>query len=155
MKVLDIIKKYDNDENNLINILTDIQSNSLENYITEKDIKEVSEALNISQSKIISTISFYTALSLKPRGKYIIQVCNTITCHISGSLDVLEALKEELGIELGQTSKDGLFTLETSSCLGACNVSPSMRINGEVYGYLSPMKIKFILQEIKEKEGLL
>jgi len=85
--------------------------------------------------------------STNPRGNYIIRVCKSAPCHVMGAKDIIENIKKTLGIEIGETTKDKLFTLELSSCLGICDVAPAMMINDEVYGNLNPDKIKKIFKE--------
>ncbi len=154
MKIKEILEKYNNQENNIIPILTEIQAENEYHYISEEAIKEVASSLNISESKIYSVISFYTHLSCQKQGKNIIQVCASIACHINNSLNILENLKKELEITEGETTKDELFTLETCSCLGCCDKSPVIRINKKIYENLSEEKIKEIINAYRRGENL-
>ena len=99
------------------------------------------------------TASFYTMYSFDPRGKYVIRVCESPPCHILGAQTIFKAIETKLGIKEGETTKDGFFTLEGTSCLGVCSVAPAMMINDEVYGNLDEEKIGKILEQIKEKES--
>jgi NADH:ubiquinone oxidoreductase subunit E len=151
MTIKEIIHKYGNKRENLLQILHDIQNQSLQNYISEENIKTLSEKMKIPISDIKGTASFYTMYSFVPRGKYIIRVCESPPCYLLGAQTIFEAIETKLGIKEGETTKDGLFTLEGTSCLGICGVAPAM-INDEAYGNLNEKKINEILEQIQEKE---
>ncbi len=152
MTIKEIIHKYGNKRENLLQILHDIQNQSLQNYISEENIKTLSEKMKIPISDIKGTASFYTMYSFVPRGKYIIRVCESPPCYLLGAQTIFEAIETKLGIKEGETTKDGLFTLEGTSCLGICGVAPAMMINDEAYGNLNEKKINEILEQIQEKE---
>ena len=152
VKVKEIIKKHGNKRENLLQILHDIQNQSDRNYISEENIKTLSEEMKIPVSDIKGTASFYTMYSFIPRGKYIIRICESPPCHILGAQTIFDAVEKKLGIKEGETTKDGLFTLEATSCLGICGVAPAMMINDEAYGNLDEKKINEILEQIQEKE---
>jgi len=152
MIIKEIINKYGNKRENLLQILHDIQNQSLQNYISEENIKTLSEKMQIPVSDIKGTASFYTMYSFVPRGKYIIRVCESPPCHILGAQSIFDAVEKKLGIKEGEITKDGLFTLEATSCLGICGVAPAMMINDEAYGNLNEKKINEILEQIQEKE---
>lgn len=151
-RVKEIIKKHGNKRENLLQILHDIQNQSDQNYISEENIKTLSEEMKIPVSDIKGTASFYTMYSFIPRGKYIIRICESPPCHILGAQTIFDAVEIKLGIKVGETTKDGLFTLEATSCLGICGVAPAMMINDEAYGNLNEKKINEILEQIQEKE---
>jgi NADH-quinone oxidoreductase subunit E len=90
--------------------------------------------------------------SVEKRGKYVIRVCNSLPCHVTGGKEIIETLKKELGCDFSQTSKDGLFTLEETGCLGLCGVSPVIMINEEFYGNLTHDKVLDIINNIREEE---
>ena len=152
-KVKEIIKKHGNKRENLLQILHDIQNQNQENYISEENIKTLSEEMKIPVSDIKGTASFYSMYSFVPRGKYIIRICESPPCHILGAQTIFDAVEKKLGIKEGETTKDGLFTLEGTSCLGICGVAPAMMINDEAYGNLNEKKINEILEQIQEKES--
>jgi NADH:ubiquinone oxidoreductase subunit E len=106
---------------------------------------EISESLRVSGSQLYETASFYRMLSTKPRGKHVVQFCESAPCHVMGGRKIFPALKEALGLEPGQTSADGQWTLLTTSCPGVCGVGPVMMIDDEVYGNLTPKRISEIL----------
>lgn len=151
-KVKEIIKKHGNKRENLLQILHDIQNQSYQNYISEENIKTLSEEMKIPVSDIKGTASFYSMYSFIPRGKYIIRICESPPCHILGAQTIFNAVEKKLGIKEGETTKDNLFTLEATSCLGICGVAPAMMINDEAYGNLDEKKINEILEKIQEKE---
>ena len=100
-----------------------------------------------------SYMKFKTMTRFQPRGRYIIRVCASPPCHIMGSETIFEVISRELQIQKGETTTDGLFTLEETSCLGVCSVAPAVMINDTVYGHLTGEKIKNIIEQIKKKEG--
>src|SRR5665648_181986 len=153
MTIKEIINKYGNKRENLLQILHDIQNQSPQNYISEENIKTLSEKMKIPVSDIKGTASFYTMYSFDPRGKYVIRVCESPPCHILGAQTIFKAIETKLGIKEGETTKDGFFTLEGTSCLGVCSVAPAMMINDEVYGNLDEEKIGKIWEQIREKES--
>ena len=135
----------------LINVLHAIQDH-FDNFIPPEAAEELSKLMNLPPSKIYEVLTFYTMFSTKPRGKYVIRVCQSTPCHVTGGREVIEALKETLGIDFGETTEDGLFTLEYSSCLGLCGVAPVMMINDMAYGNLTPERVKAIIEELKGGE---
>uniref|UniRef100_A0A7C2K4B9 NADH-quinone oxidoreductase subunit NuoE n=1 Tax=candidate division WOR-3 bacterium TaxID=2052148 RepID=A0A7C2K4B9_UNCW3 len=148
----EILNKYGKSKDNLLYILHDIQDNNPRHYLTEEDLRAVANWLNLPYSYVHGVATFYSMFSLKPRGKYIIRVCESPTCHLMGSSDVIVELVKTLGIGIGETTKDELFTLELTSCIGVCGVAPAMMINEEVYGNLTPEKVKQIIEE-KRRES--
>jgi len=109
----------------------------------------IAAELNLPRCDIFGTMSFYSMFAWKPKGKYIIRMCQSPPCHINGAENMLQALQAELGLEVGQTTADGLFTLELSSCLGVCEVAPAMQINELVFGNLTREKIRQVLSDYR------
>ncbi len=134
----------------LINALHQIQ-NRFGNYIPVEAAKVVAEELNVAESKVYEVLTFYTMFSTKPRGKYVIRVCVNLPCHVTGGRQIVETLKETLGVDFDQTTKDGLFTLERTSCLGLCGVAPVIMVNDEYYGDLTPKKVKEIIESLRAR----
>ena len=135
----------------LINVLHAIQEH-FNNFIPPEAVEELSELMNYPPSRLYEVLTFYTMFSTKPRGKYVIRVCQSTPCHVTGGREVIEALKDVLGIDFGETTDDGLFTLEYSSCLGLCGVAPVMMINDMAYGNLTPERVKAIIEELRGGE---
>jgi len=134
----------------LINALHQIQ-NRFGNYIPVEAAKVVAEELNVAESKVYEVLTFYTMFSTKPRGKYVIRVCVNLPCHVTGGRQIVETLKETLVVDFDQTTKDGLFTLERTSCLGLCGVAPVIMVNDEYYGDLTPKKVKEIIESLRAR----
>jgi len=122
-------------------------------YISKEAVEEISSRLHIPSAHIWGAITFYHYFSLKPRGKYIISVCLGTACYVKGAERLAERINEELGIEVGQTTKDKVFTLATAFCMGCCGLAPAMTINGKVYGEVTAEKVSQILKELRSKKG--
>jgi NADH:ubiquinone oxidoreductase subunit E len=148
MTVDAIVKKHGNDREQLLSILHDIQTGSPDNSLHREELKELARIMDIPISDIVGTASFYTMFSLKPRGRHIIRLCESPPCYIAGEENILAALERKLGVTLGGTTADGLFTLEATSCLGACGVAPVMMVDDEVYGHLTESKAVAIVERI-------
>ncbi len=140
-----ILKAVEPKRENLIEILHRIQNEEEYNYIPEEAINDVAEYFGTTPSDVYGVISFYSMLSVKPRGKNIIRVCTSAPCHVMGSTTVIDMLKVILGVDVGETTVDKMFTLEVSSCLGLCDVAPAMMIHDKVYGNLTFEKIEKIV----------
>jgi NADH:ubiquinone oxidoreductase subunit F (NADH-binding)/NADH:ubiquinone oxidoreductase subunit E len=119
------------------------------NWLPLEALQLVAKELDVPYSYLYGTMSFYTMYSVTPRGKYIIRMCESAPCHVNGAENILETLKEELGIEVGETTSDGLFTLEHTACLGTCEVAPAMQINEVVFGNLTGAKVKEVLENYR------
>ncbi len=148
-RVDDIVKKYEDMKSPLIYILKDVQKEF--GYLSEPVLTKVATSTNVPLSNIYGVATFYSLFTTTPKGKYIIRCCNNAPCHVKGSKDVLDAIKNYLNTEMNETSPDGTFTLEFTSCLGLCAVAPVMMINDEVYGNLTPEKAVAILKDYKMK----
>ncbi|NIA23491.1 MAG: NADH-quinone oxidoreductase subunit NuoE [Proteobacteria bacterium] len=149
MSVTEVFNKYEPKKENLLLILHDIQDSIGSRSIDETTLKKVAEYLDMSLSQVYGVVSFYTMYSTKPRGKYIIRICQSPTCHLMGSKSLLEHLKETLKIDVNETTSDKMFTLETSSCLGVCSEAPAMMINDTVYGNLTEEKVNSVLEKLR------
>ncbi|NLJ40155.1 MAG: NAD(P)H-dependent oxidoreductase subunit E [Clostridiales bacterium] len=112
--------------------------------------KYISKELDIPVSEIYGVVTFYSQFTLKPKGKYKIGVCMGTACYVKGSQAILDEISKELNIKSGETSEDGLFTLDATRCLGACGLAPIIMINDDVYGRLSPGDIKEIIKKYKD-----
>lgn len=128
-----------------------IEEQKKEGYISEKAIKRISDETNIPVSRVYATTSFYSQLHTKKQGKYVIEICNSPSCYLNDSLNVIKFIEKELKIRSGETTKDKLFSLHICSCIGCCDKSPAMMINKKVYGKLTEEKIKKILAKLKKE----
>ena len=118
------------------------------NYIPQEALKEAARAFKVSEAQAFGVATFYSYLSVEKRGKYIIRMCESAPCHVVGGREVIKAIKRQLGIEAGETTADGKFSLEMVSCLGVCGVGPVMMVNSETYGNLTPEKAVEILSAL-------
>ncbi len=143
-KIEEIIESYGNDKSLLISILQDIQVEF--NYLPRDALEKVSEILGVPLSQVFSVASFYRALSLKPRGRHIINVCLGTACHVRGGKRLVDRIERELIVKAGETTDDFQFTLETVNCLGACALGPIMVVDGKTYGRVKPDGVSKILQ---------
>lgn len=148
MTVEHIVEQRGTGRENLIQILHDIQDGNEDNSLHADQFEALATLMGIPVADIVSTASFYTMFSLAPRGRHIIRLCESPPCYVMGSENILEAVRERLGIDVGGTTDDGQFTLETSSCLGTCGVAPAMMVDDEVYGNLTAAKAAAILDDI-------
>jgi NADH-quinone oxidoreductase subunit E len=131
----------------LLSILEEVQKEF--GYLPKSVLKDISKKLKIPLSKIYGMSTFYFLFSVKREGKNIIRVCNSPSCYINGSLNVLKFLKKQLKINVGQTTKDRKFSLELTPCIGCCDKAPAMMVNDKIYGNLTEEKIKKILKKLK------
>lgn len=145
--VLDELAKV---KGSLITILQKTQD--IYGYLPKDVIIYISERTGIAESEIMGVATFYTQFRLTPVGKYLIMLCQGTACHVNSSELILQTIKDELGIEDGETTEDGLFSLKCVACLGCCSLSPVMMINESTYGSLTPEKTKKILKELREAE---
>lgn len=152
MERTEILERFEPGQENLLMILHDLQGNNPGQYITTDDVRAVADYLNITVSSVYGVITYYSMFSLKPRGKYIIRVCRSLVCEMTGSESLIELLGRTLGIKVGSTTGDGLFTLEASECLGRCDEAPGMIVNDVFYGNLTVEKIIEIIESLREKE---
>lgn len=149
-KVEEILKKHEYRKENLIRILLDVQKEY--RYLPEDVINYIGVALQLPPAKIYGVGTFYAQFSLKPKGKYTILLCDGTACHMEGSTLLLKAIEEELNIKPGEVTKDLMFSVDQVGCLGACALAPAMVINEEVYGNLTPEKVREIIKNLKEGE---
>lgn len=138
----EILARHKPVRDNLLLILHDLQNNHPQHYISKEDIIQTAEYLNLPYSSVYGVVSYYSMFSLKPRSKYIIRVCISPVCEVERSESIINELKNILSIESGNISSDGLFTLETSECLGHCDEAPGMIINDRFFGNLNIQKLK-------------
>ncbi len=145
-----ILQKFPRSPDVLLALLHELQRANPQNYLTPEDLALAAEHLGLPLSRVHDAVTFYTMFSLRPRGKHVIRVCDSPNCLLFGAGSVVEELKKLLGVEVGETTPDGLFTLETTSCLGACGVAPVMMVDDEVFGNLTPEKVREVLARLKE-----
>jgi NADH-quinone oxidoreductase subunit E len=143
----DIFRKYPPSREYLIPILQEVQEHF--GYLSKENIYSIADYLDLPESKVFGVATFYNQFKLYPPGKYRIQICRGTACHVKGSLNLLETLKRELGIEDGMTTKDGLFSLETVACIGACSIAPVLTVNGKFHGRLDAKRVEKLVKALR------
>lgn len=137
----------------LIPILQEIQDK--QGFLSREAVVTVGKELGLPASKIYGVATFYNQFRFTPQGRYHIQVCRGTACHVKGSLAVLDALKRELKVEAGETTRDGLFSLEVVACIGACGLAPVINIDGNFHANLTTQMIPGILNQYKKQSSSL
>ncbi len=143
-----VLEEYAPVKGSLITILQHTQD--IYGYLPKEAIERIADRTGIATSEIMGVGTFYTQFRFQPVGKYLIMLCQGTACHVNSSELILQTIRDELGIEDGQTTADGLFSLKCVACLGCCSLSPVMMINEDTYGSLTPDKTKNILKELRE-----
>ncbi len=144
-QVKKICYKFGNNKNELINILH--QSQLIMGYLPEDMQRYIAELLRIPVSKVYGVVTFYTFFTMSPKGRFPVSVCMGTACYVRGSEKILEEFKRVLGIDVGQTTADGKFSLDCLRCVGACGLAPVVTIGEKVYGRLDPIDVRKILEE--------
>jgi NADH:ubiquinone oxidoreductase subunit E len=138
-------------EERLLSILEAIQQKW--RYLPEEALRVVAQELQIPLSRVYGVATFYGAFSLEPKGKHLISVCHGTACHVRGAGQLTERLEKALGVKEGETTEDGLFTLESVRCLGCCSLSPVISIDGTTYGRVKPEQVLEIVAQWKGGKG--
>lgn len=150
IRVKEILKKYpEGKERSAVMPLLWLAQEQNDNWISTDAMNHIAEILHIPPMQVYEVANFYTMYNKEPIGKYLIQVCRTTPCWLCGSNDILQVFKEELCIEIGDTTEDGLFTLVEVECLGACTAAPVAQINDEYYENLTKENIIEILHDLR------
>lgn len=147
----DVLNEYADVPGSLITILQNAQE--VYGYLPKDVIYHIAERIGSTPAEVMGVATFYSQFRLTPIGKYLIMSCQGTACHVNGSERVSEAVSEYLNIKNGETTEDGLFTLENVACLGCCSLAPVIMINGEAYGNLTPDKAIAVLKDIQAKEA--
>ncbi len=145
-----ICDRYLDEKTPLMMILSDIQKEF--GYIPLEVQELVSERTGISVAEIYGVVTFYSFFSLQPKGKYVIGCCLGTACYVKGAQQVIDKFSEILGIAPGETTEDGLFTIDALRCIGACGIAPAVTINGQVYPKVSVNSVPSIIEEYRAKE---
>ena len=149
-QITEIVNRYKDEKTPLMMILESIQSEY--GYIPLEVQELVSELTGIPVAEIYGVVTFYSFFSLTPKGKYVIGVCLGTACYVKGSQLVMDKFSELLHIKAGQTTEDGLFTLDALRCIGACGIAPAISINGTVQPKVDPGKVKGIIDSYRKLE---
>ncbi len=149
-KITEICGRYKNEKTPLMMILSDIQNEY--GYIPLEVQEIVSKETGISVAEIYGVVTFYSFFSLKPKGKYVIGCCLGTACYVKGAQQVIDKFSELLGVGPGQTTEDGLFTIDALRCIGACGIAPAVSINGKVYPKVSVSQVHDIVASYQDAE---
>ncbi|MFA5006572.1 MAG: NAD(P)H-dependent oxidoreductase subunit E [Candidatus Izemoplasmatales bacterium] len=149
MPLREILARTPKEPDRLIGILLELQAENDRTFVSEEEAREIARHLGVTESRVCAVLSFYSFFSQAPRGKHVIRVCKDVPCHVRDDFDVLRTIEELLGVKAGQTTANGKFTVETSSCLGCCDRGPAMRIDGELHAGLTAEKVRAILADIR------
>jgi NADH-quinone oxidoreductase E subunit len=145
-----ILARYENAKrDSLIPLLQEVQKE--QGYLSREAVLRIGKHLRLPASKIYGVATFYNQFRFQPQGKNHIQVCRGTACHVKGSAAVLDAIKRELKIEPGQTTRDGQFSLEVVACIGACGLAPVICVNGEFHAGVTTQKVGKILESYRKK----
>lgn len=147
-EVEDILSRYPVKRSALLPLLNLAQRE--EGYVSEDAMREIANLLGLTPPQVYETVTFYTMFNLKPIGKFHLQVCKSLMCALVGSDDLVRWIQNKLGIQIGHTTPDGLFTLSVVECLGSCATGPMMQVNDDYYERLSEEKVHQILDDLKQ-----
>lgn len=149
-KLDEILKAHHFRHEEVIAIMQEVQGEY--RYLPEEMLIYIARKLKISEAKIYGVATFYENFSLKPKGRYVIKICDGTACHVRKSIGILEEFRKELGVtEKNPTTEDMLFTVETVSCLGACGLAPVCTVNDVVHPSMTPEKARELIKELKEE----
>ncbi len=144
-KLAGVFSKYRGEKGALIPVLQAAQE--IYGYLPKEVLESIARELKMPLSKVYGVVTFYAQFHLKPRGRYVIRVCQGTACHVRGASQIMEALQEKLAIKDGETTTDLKFTLESVACLGACGLAPVMMVNDETHGRLTKDVVLKILEQ--------
>ena len=150
-QINEICDRYQDAATPLIMILSDIQNEF--GYVPPEVQEIVAARTGISPAKIYGVVTFYSFFSLEPNGKYVIGCCLGTACYVKGAQAIIDKFSELLGIDPGQTTKDGMFTLDALRCIGACGIAPAVSVNGRVYPKVTPNNVPEIIEEYRAREA--
>ena len=149
----DILAAHDYNPSLVIAIMQEIQRNY--RYLPQESLTYIAKKLNLPEAKIYGVATFYENFSMDAKGKYIIKICDGTACHVRNSVPILNEMRKILGLSENKiTTDDGLFTVETVSCLGACGLAPACTVNDEVHPAMTPEKARELIKSLKEAEGV-
>ncbi len=148
----ELLERYPASAEHMLDMLHDLQDAEPRNYLPPEALRAVADYLNVPLSDVMSTATFYSMYSLTPRGRHIIRLCESPPCQLVGAESMLRILSEHLGVAVGETTEDGAFTLETTSCLGVCGVAPAMMIDAEVHGNLTKERIVEAIEAVRRSD---
>ncbi|MCL1926479.1 MAG: NADH-quinone oxidoreductase subunit NuoE [Syntrophorhabdaceae bacterium] len=143
--------RYDGAPGELIPLLQSAQDHF--GYIPRAAIAGIAAVTGVPESEVYGVITFYSQFRLRPMGKYVIKVCDGTACHVQNSQLIIDTIVDELGIEVGGTTEDNIFTLSTVACIGCCSLAPVIMINNDTHGLLTPQSVRKLLREYRRREN--
>ncbi len=143
--------RYDGAPGELIPLLQSAQDHF--GYIPRRAIRYIADVTGTPEASVYGVITFYSQFRLQPMGRHVIRVCDGTACHVSSSRMLIDAIQDELSVEIGETSADGMFTLTTVACLGCCSLAPVMMVNDDTHGKLTPASVRKILRDIRRRDA--
>lgn len=153
LKLREVVGKYGAKVENLLPILMAVQETTPHQCISTESAKWIADEVGIPYSQMSEVLSFFAAINNSKKGKYHIELCNSTVCRVNDGHLIEAYLKETLGIDIGETTEDQLFSLDYAPCFGACDISPSIRINKKAYGHLTVDKVELILKKLEVGHG--
>lgn len=147
MKIVELDQIIEENKESLIKVLQEIQNKY--GFVSKENAKYVAEYLGIYDSEVYGILTFYNDFKMEKRGKYVINVCLGTACYVKGANDVSEEITKELGIKNGECTPDGVFSLDTTRCLGCCSLAPVVKINDDIYGYVKKEEVSKIIEKYR------
>ncbi len=144
-----IIRENGGDTEHLLKILHELQNASGLNYIDQETAEMVAKEVGLPATRVYEIITFYAMLKTKPKAQFVLKVCNSTPCHFSRSEEIVQILEEELGVKMGETTKDGMFAYHYIPCVGACDIGPVIKVKDTVYGNLNREVIQKLLSDLR------
>ena len=148
-----LLENYPPSTEHMLDMLHDLQQAEPRNYLSRDALRAVAEYVNVPLSEVVSTATFYSMYSMTPRGRHVIRICESPPCQLVGAESLIDLLAKHLGIGVGETTGDGSFTLETTSCLGVCGVAPAMMIDEELVGNLTPARVVDAIEAVRRRDA--
>lgn len=150
-KIKEICREYNNDPGELIHVLHKVQSTF--GYLPAEVQEVIAQELNVPVAKVYGVVTFYSFFTMVPKGKYPISICTGTACYVRGAENILQEFKKELGIEVGETTDDGMFSISCLRCVGACGLAPVVLVGEKTYGRVSPEMVSDIIKEYREEKN--
>lgn len=148
-EVYSIIRENGGDTEHLLKILHELQNASGLNYIDKETSEIVAKEVGLPATRVYDIITFYAMLKTKPKARFVLKICNSTPCHFSHSEEITQILEEELGVKIGETTKDGMFAFHYIPCVGACDIGPVIKVKDTVYGNLDRKVIRQLLDDLR------
>ena len=149
--VEEVLGRYQREPASLISVLEDLQEEM--HYLPREALERVSVALGVPRSQSYHVATFYRSFSLEPRGRHTISICRGTACHVKGADKIADMLRGELSVSEGETTPDGMFSLQSVRCLGCCSLAPAIMIDQEVFGQVTPTALRKIVKRYRDEES--